>query len=367
MMFITLLIYFAIADEPIYCPVRSAIPQATNQKLNEIRLKVNAVKSKELRPSAQAPAWLNHHVGLGTDQIAPVVLERARKSHLESKSKNPCYIAMDATIAHAKSSEQADGMGAVNNRAYLICEDQKIFFPFSSGHGSGAKIDGLKLANPRECASNFGNAMGSNLTAGGRFMTGKAHNIYKGELGAHDGMHKPYCRWFMDFEGVGENSNARERDLGLHPAVIGKKGCYKADNLPGKDKLGHRYYFNEWNYYYDGRSNGCISTTDDVSHTIMSIAENKPMSVYIYPEKKDIEAMKFPDSKTYWNKECLDKIKSEKLEPQYFDRSFDAQIKAAKEKVSKIKPPSPRKMCEDSKTIGPAVEPTRPENTVIVQ
>lgn len=368
-MFIALLFALAVSasDEPIYCPTSSPIPLAKNPKLNEIRLKVTAAAPRSMGISAQAPSWLNVHVGLGKDQIAPVVLERARKSHMDSKSKNPCYIAMDATIAHATSSEQTDGMGATNNRAYLICEEQKIFFPFSSGHGSGAKIEGLKLGNPRECARNFGNAMGSSLTAGGRFMTGKAHNFYKGEVGVHDGEHKSFCRWFMDFEGVGENSNARDRDLGLHPAVLGKKGCYKVENLPGKDEFGQRYYFNQWNYYYDGRSNGCISTTDDVSHTIMGIADNKPMSIYIYPEKKDIESLKSPDSQTYWSKECLDKIKSENVMPKYFDRSFESQIKVAKEKAAKEKSPSPRKMCEPTKTTGPVEEPVKTENNVIVQ
>src|SRR5262245_42270474 len=54
--------------------------------------------------SSDVPAWLRDHVGEGEDQIAPVVLKRARALHLQKMSegavKNPCYFAMDATRAN---------------------------------------------------------------------------------------------------------------------------------------------------------------------------------------------------------------------------------------------------------------------------
>ena len=50
---------------------------------------------------SDVPAWLRAHVGEGDDQIAPVVLQRARALYLQKASigavKNPCYFAMDAT------------------------------------------------------------------------------------------------------------------------------------------------------------------------------------------------------------------------------------------------------------------------------
>ena len=50
------------------------------------------------------PAWLRPNVGEGEDQIAQVVLQRARALYFQKVSagvvRNPCYFAMDATRPH---------------------------------------------------------------------------------------------------------------------------------------------------------------------------------------------------------------------------------------------------------------------------
>ena len=75
---------------------------------------------------SDVPAWLQAHVGEGEDQIAPVVLERARALYLrkarEGAVKNPCYFAMDATRPHV--------LGNVGRRFYVICEADRSFARF---------------------------------------------------------------------------------------------------------------------------------------------------------------------------------------------------------------------------------------------
>ncbi|MCP4820878.1 MAG: hypothetical protein GY883_16945, partial [Shimia sp.] len=71
--------------------------------------------------NSSTPKWLKKHIGNGQDQIAPVVLERARAHYLQKLQdgavKNPCYFAMDATRPSTASN------GAALPRFYVICEN----------------------------------------------------------------------------------------------------------------------------------------------------------------------------------------------------------------------------------------------------
>src|SRR5271166_6772125 len=135
------------------------------------------------RPSLAAgqpsvPAWLEAHVGEGEGQIAPVVLERARALYQrklgQGAVRNPCYFAFDATRPH-------DLGGGLGRRFYIICEAQQSFRAISAGHGGGRDLDGLaNFSNGRRCVKNFGNAMDSDLTTGGAYVTVETTASFKG-------------------------------------------------------------------------------------------------------------------------------------------------------------------------------------------
>ena len=118
--------------------------------------------------AADPPKWLERHIGVGEGKIAPVVLERARALYqmrvAEGAVQNPCYLAMDAT---RPSTLQNGGLG---QRFYVICEEKQSFRAIYSGYGNGRKLKHANFKNGRECAQNFSNAEGSNLTMGGDFL-----------------------------------------------------------------------------------------------------------------------------------------------------------------------------------------------------
>jgi hypothetical protein len=97
---------------------------------------------------------------------------RARALYLQKVSegavKNPCYFAMDAT----RPSYLSDG--ELGRRFYVICEVDRSFRATSVGHGGGRNLKGIAdFANGRRCAKNFSNAMDSELTVGGAYVTGE--------------------------------------------------------------------------------------------------------------------------------------------------------------------------------------------------
>ena len=159
-------------------------------------------------PSLDIPIWLKNHIGEGEDQIARPVLERARALYQEKTSagvvRNPCYFAMDATRPNTSSG------GKPEHRFYIICESQRSFRAISSGHGSGRALKGIAdFANGRRCAKNFGNALDSNLTAGGAYVTGETKSSFKGYYLASAKRPAVLQRSFIPFGGEGETANAR--------------------------------------------------------------------------------------------------------------------------------------------------------------
>jgi hypothetical protein len=43
--------------------------------------------------------------------------------------------------------------------------------------------------------------------------------------------------------------------------------------------------------YDGGRSNGCTTWSEEVSHEIIALVEGDPTTLYIYPESRDIDAV----------------------------------------------------------------------------
>jgi len=155
--------------------------------------------------STDIPAWLRAHVGTGEGQIAPVVLRRARAIYRrkvdEGAVKNPCYFSMDAT------RPSSSGSGRLGRRFYMICEADKSFRAISSGYGNGRKLRRANFSNGRRGAKNFSNAEGSNLTAGGVYMTAEMRESFKGYY-RHSGKKTPFVRPFLPFVGEGDTANA---------------------------------------------------------------------------------------------------------------------------------------------------------------
>jgi hypothetical protein len=268
------------------------------------------------------PAWLQAHVGTGEGQIAPVVLQRARALYRKKVSdgavSNPCYFAMDATRPSVSRGSR------LGRRFYIICEADRSFRAISSGYGSGRNLRGIaNFSNGRECAKNFSNAEGSKLTTGGGYVTAETRTSFKGYYRVA-GKVTPFLRSFLQFEGEGDTANAREREIGGHPAVVLRWSCRRKDpESPYADEDGYVPYGPLTNYT-GGRSNGCTSWSPSDSEKIFAMVKDNPTTLYIYPESGDIDAVaqavKAGQSPSraglYWNASCLRAIRSPKFWPK---------------------------------------------------
>lgn len=259
------------------------------------------------------PQWLSRHVGTGEGQIAPIVLERARAHYQrqvrEAGITNPCYLAMDATRPSTGSN------GAPGQRFYVICEEEETFRAVYSGYGNGRSLPAADFSNGRECARNFSNAEGSNLTMGGEYLTAETRTSFKGYF-TEGGERVPFLRTFLLFDGMGETENAREREIGGHVAMFLRWRCrFQNPDSPHADAEGFVPYGQMVNYT-GGRSNGCTTWSEDVSQEIISLVEDDPTTLYIYPESRDIDAVAdavnagraLSENGLYWNASCLGSI-----------------------------------------------------------
>jgi hypothetical protein len=264
------------------------------------------------------PNWLQVHVGEGEGQIAPVVLQRARALYLKKVSQgtvnNPCYFAMDATRP-----------GGLERRFYVICEADRTFRAVPSGHGDGRTLEGIAdFANDIRCARNFSNAMDSQLTTGGPYVTAEIRTSFKGYYRDSAGKYVALNRSFVQFEGEGGTENARRRAIGGHPAVLIRGQCLlKAPGDPYANDDGY-VPFGRLVNYSGGRSNGCTTWSPSDAEQIIPMVKDKPTTLYIYPESTDIVAVArtvkagWSPSRAglYWNASCLREIHSPNFWPR---------------------------------------------------
>jgi len=271
--------------------------------------------------SSDIPDWLQAHVGTGEGQIAPIVLERARAHYQdqirEAGVQNPCYLAMDATRPSTGSN------GAPNDRFYIICEAEQSFRAVYSGYGNGRDLPAADFSNTRECAQNFSNAEGSNLTMGGRYLTAETRTSFKGYF-SQGNDRLPFNRTFLLFDGLGAADNARERDIGGHMAMFLRWQCrMSVPDSPYADADGFAPYGTLVNYT-GGRSNGCTTWSEEVSDEIIAMVEDDPTTLYIYPEPQDIDAVAaavtdgraLSEDGLYWNASCLAAIETPRFWPR---------------------------------------------------
>jgi hypothetical protein len=295
------------------------------------------------------PAWLRAHVGGGEDQIAQVVLERARALYLrkvgEGVVKNPCYFAMDAT----RPSDL--GNGVLGHRYYIICEANQSFSAVSAGHGGGRNLKGaVNFANGRECAKNFGNAMDSELTAGGAYMTSDTKTSFKGYYRVRTKQDAVFMRTFVQFDGEGETANARPRKIGGHAAQLLKGLCMRKN--PRSPYANHDGFVPAGKLvsYAGGRSNGCTSWTPEDAQQIIPLMKDRPTTLYIYPESRDIAAVArsvaaghpLSDGQ-YWNASCLKQIGT----PKFWPRETLEPVIARYKKDHPAPPPQPVPICKE--------------------
>jgi hypothetical protein len=299
--------------------------------------------------ASEVPSWLRAHAGEGEGQIAPVVLHRARALYFqkvrEGVVRNPCYFAMDATRPNDL------GHGHLGRRFYVICEAKRSFRAISAGHGGGRDLKGIAdFANERRCAKNFGNAMDSKLTTGGAYVTGETKTSFKGYYRVSAKQEAVLIRTFVQFDGEDETANAREREIGGHPAVLLRGICLQ--KYPDSPYANHEGYvpLGKLVNYAGGRSNGCTSWSPLDAGQIISMMKDKPTTLYIYPESDDIDAIaravragRSPSrAGLYWNASCLKEIHS----PKFWPKKVLEPILARYKKDHPAPPQRPTPICK---------------------
>ncbi len=308
-------------------------------------LAITSPSAVAAQPSSDVPGWLAAHVGEGEGQIAEPVLQRARALYQQKSSagavRNPCYFAMDAT----RPNDDKYG-----GRFYVVCEANQSFRAFSAGHGSGRDLPGAAdFANGKLCAQNFGNALDSDLTTGGAYVTAETKTVFKGYYRASANQDAAFLRTFVQFDGEGETANARQRAIGGHAAAVLRGVCLRKD--PQNPYANHDGYvrFGQLVDYTGGRSDGCTSWSPSDAGQILAMIMNDPTTLYIYPEAADVHAVAralaagqpLPKAELYWNATCLKKIHS----PRFWPRESLEPIIARYERDHPAPPPRPTPMC----------------------
>ncbi|WP_158807461.1 hypothetical protein [Beijerinckia sp. L45] len=308
----------------------------------------SALRSASAEPSSEVPAWLKSHVGEGEGQIAGPVLQRARALYRrkisEGAIRNACYFAMDATRPNIL------GDGSVGRRFYIVCEGEQSFRAISAGHGSGRDLPGVAdFANGRQCAKNFGNAMDSELTTGGAYVTAETKTSFKGYYLASADRDAALVRSFVQFDGEGETANARPRAIGGHAAVVLKGVCLRKDpQSPYADQGGY-VPFGKRADYPGGRSNGCTSWSPEDAPQLLAMVKEDPTTLYIYPDAADVSAVARavaagrPASGAYWNASCLKQIRS----PKFWAKETLEPLLAAYKNSHPAPPPRPTPLCRE--------------------
>jgi hypothetical protein len=295
------------------------------------------------------PGWLSSNIGEGEGQIAQVVLQRARALYFKKLRagvvRNACYFAMDATRPHDL------GDGKLGPRFYVICESSRSFRAISAGHGGGRDLKGIAdFANGKRCAKNFGNALDSRLTAGGAYVTAETITSFKGYYRASAKQDAVLIRSFVQFDGEGEAANARQREIGGHPAELLRNVCLRKDpHSSYADRDGY-VPFGQLEDYTGGRSNGCTSWSPSDAGQIIAMVKHEPTTLYIYPEAADIEAVtqamkggrSLSRAGPYWNAFCLREIGA----PKFWPRETLEPVLAQYSKNHPAPPQRPPPMCK---------------------
>ena len=223
---------------------------------------------------------------------------------------------MDATRPNDAANE-------AGGRFYIICETSQTFRAIPAGHGSGRNLEGaVDFQNGRLCARNFGNAMESNLTAGGAYVTSTITTSFKGYYRAATGEDSAFLRTFIQFDGEGETANARRRAIGGHAAATLKSVCLRkeAGSPYATTATATLRSDNSW-ITRAGEATVALAGLPSDAQQILSMVKNDPTTLYIYPESADINAVEKAvatglspsQAGLYWNASCLQEIRAPKF------------------------------------------------------
>jgi hypothetical protein len=154
-------------------------------------------------------------------------------------------------------------------------------------------------------------------------------------------------RSFVQFDGEGETANAREREIGGHPAELLRNVCLRKD--PRSPYANHDGYvpFGTLVEYAGGRSNGCTSWSPSDAGQIIALVKDDPTTLYIYPDAADTDAVaqavtagrSLSVAGLYWNASCLKEIGSPKFWPRETLEPILAQYK--KDHPAPVQRPTP--------------------------
>jgi len=306
-------------------------------------------RSFAVEKASDIPAWLRPDVGEREGQIALVILQRARALYFKKVDagvvRNSCYFAMDATRPHRLDD------GKVGTRFYIICESARSFRAISAGHGGGRDLkDIADFTNGKRCAKNFGNAMDSFLTAGGLYVTAETRTSFKGYYHTSAEKDAVLIRSFVQFDGEGQTANARQREIGGHPAQLLRNICLRKD--PHSSYVDRDGYvpFGQLEVYADGRSDGCTSWSPSDAGQIIAMVKDNPTTLYIYPEATDIDAVtqavkagrSLSQAGLYWNASCLKEI----LTPKFWSKDALEPVLAQYAKAHPAPPQRPPPLCK---------------------
>ncbi|WP_448950625.1 hypothetical protein [Labrys neptuniae] len=321
-----------------------SVPSKLVAILAFLALGAAAVEPAQAQSSAGVPAWLATHVGEGPGQIALPVLLRARALYQQKSSQgavsNPCYMAMDAT----RPNDPGGG------RFYVICEGAHAFRAMPAGHGAGRNLPGVAdFSNGRRCARNFGNAMDSELTAGGVYVTSEAKTSFKGYYRVAGGQNAAFLRTFIQFDGEGETANARQRAIGGHASVVLKGLCMRKQPASPYANGEGLVPYGTLVDYAGGRSNGCTSWSASDIHQILPMVQNNPTTLYLYPSAADVTAVARAVAAgqsparagAYWNASCLGEIRA----PRYWPKQTLEPLIAQYKRDHPAPPPRPIPLC----------------------
>ena len=129
------------------------------------------------------------------------------------------------------------------------------------------------------------------LTAGGPYVTAETRTSFKGYYRASAKKDAALIRSFVQFDGEGETANARQREIGGHPAQLLRDVCLRKDpHSSYADRDGY-VPFGQLEVYADGRSDGCTSWSPSDAEQIMAVVKEDPTALDIYPEAADIDAV----------------------------------------------------------------------------
>ena len=171
--------------------------------------------------------------------------------------------------------------------------------------------------------------MDSFLTAGGPYVTAETRTSFKGYYRASAKKDAALIRSFVQFDGEGETANARQREIGGHPAQLLRNLCLRKDPHSSYADRGGYVPFGQLEVYADGRSDGCTSWSPSDAEQIIAVVKDDPTALYIYPEAADIDAVtqtvksgqSLSQAGLYWNASCLKEIVTPKFWPTPFHQS----------------------------------------------